>query len=75
MTQGSKARTPVRATMNKWSSYHRRSLVRSKMRCFNLLSERVMVLGFDRQVAEPQVRAAILNRCTALGTPTTVRMP
>jgi hypothetical protein len=29
---------------------------------------------FDRQVAELQVRAAILNRFTRLGTPTTVDM-
>lgn len=31
--------------------------------------------GIDRQVAELQVRAAILNRFTHLGTPITVRMP
>ncbi|PXF29053.1 transposase, partial [Pokkaliibacter plantistimulans] len=30
---------------------------------------------FERQVAELQVRAAILNRFTQLGTPMTVRMP
>ena len=34
--------------------------------------ERVMARDFDRQVAELQVRAAILNRFTRLGTPTTV---
>jgi len=44
------------------------------MRCFKLLGERVMAREFDRQVAELQVRAAILNRFTHLGTPTTVRM-
>ncbi len=59
----------------KWSGYHRRSLVETKMRCFKLLDERVMVRNFDRQVAELQVRAAILNRFTRLGTPMTVRMP
>jgi hypothetical protein len=31
-----------------------------------------MARDFDRQVAELQVRAAILNRFTRLGTPTTV---
>ena len=56
----------------KWSAYHRRSLVETKMRCFKLLGERVMARDFDRQVAELQVRAAILNRFTRLGTPTTV---
>lgn len=59
----------------KWSGYHRRSLVETKMRCFKLLGERVMARDFDRQVAELQVRAAILNRFTRLGTPMTVRMP
>jgi chromosome condensin MukBEF MukE localization factor len=38
------------------------------MRCFKLLGERVMARDFDRQVAELQVRAAVLNRFTRLGT-------
>jgi hypothetical protein len=38
------------------------------MRCFKLLGECVMARDFDRQVAELQVRAAILNRFTRLGT-------
>jgi chromosome condensin MukBEF MukE localization factor len=42
------------------------------MRCFKLLGERVMASDFDRQVAELQIRATILNRFTRLGTPTTV---
>jgi hypothetical protein len=45
-----------------------------KMRCFKLLGERVMARDFDRQVAELQVRAAILNRFTCHGTPMTVPM-
>lgn len=57
-----------------WTGYHRRSLVETKMRCFKLLGERVMARDFDRQVAELQVRAAILNRFTRLGTPMTVSM-
>lgn len=44
------------------------------MRCFKLLGERVMARDFDRQVAELQARAAILNRFPRLGTPTTVAM-
>jgi hypothetical protein len=42
------------------------------MRCFKLLDKRVMARDFDRPAAELQVRAAILNRFTRLGTPTTV---
>jgi hypothetical protein len=54
------------------TGYHRRSLVETKMRCFKLLGERVMARNFDNQVAELQIRAAILNLFTFLGTPTTV---
>ena len=63
-----------RTIWKKWSGYHRRSLVETKMRCFKLLGERIMARDFDRQVAELQVRAAVLNRFTRLGTPTTVTM-
>ncbi|MEN3110144.1 IS5 family transposase [Uliginosibacterium paludis] len=62
-----------RAIWKKWSGYHRRSLVETKMRCFKLLGERVMARDFDRQVAELKIRAALLNRFTQLGTPQTVR--
>ena len=42
------------------------------MRCYKLLGERVMARTFERQVAELQVRAALLNRFTRLGRPETV---
>lgn len=62
-----------RAIWKKWSSYHRLSLVETKMRCFKLLGDSIMARDFDRQVAELQVRAAVvLNRFTRLGTPITV---
>lgn len=81
-TAGARARNAIlratkylgRAIWKKWSGYHRRSLVETKMRCFKLLGERVMARDFERQVAELQVRVAILNRFTQLGTPTTVRV-
>ena len=57
-----------------WSGYHRRSLLETKMRCFKLLGERVMARDFDWQIAELQIRAAILNRFTAPGTPQTQRV-
>jgi hypothetical protein len=63
-----------RAIWKRWSGYHRRSLVETKMRCVKWLGERVMARDFKRQVAELQVRAAILNRFTQLGTPETVRV-
>lgn len=64
-----------RAIWKKWSGYHRRSLVETKMQCLKLLGERIMSRDFDRQVAKLQVRAALLNRFTQLGTPVTVAMP
>ena len=81
-TPGAQARNEIlRATRHlgrtiwrRWSGYHRRSLVETKMRCFKLLGESVMARDFDRQVAELQIRAAILNRFKALGTPQTQRV-
>lgn len=64
-----------RGIWKKWSGYHRRSLVETKMRCFKLLGERVNARIFNSQVAELQIRAALLNRFTHLGTPVTVAMP
>ncbi|STB63925.1 IS5 family transposase [Chromobacterium violaceum] len=61
-----------RAIWKRWSGYHRRSLVETKMGCFKRLGERVTARRFDSQVAELQVRAAILNRFSMLGRPCTV---
>jgi len=41
------------------------------MNCVKLLGQRLSARDFDRQVAEFQIRAAILNGFTALGTPKT----
>lgn len=61
-----------RAIWKRWSGYHRRSLVETKMHCFKRLGERVMARTFERQVVELHVRVALLNRFTQLGRPTTV---
>jgi hypothetical protein len=42
------------------------------MNCVKLLGQRLMSRDFDRQVAEVQIRAAVMNRFTALGIPVTV---
>lgn len=81
-TPGAKARNEIfaltkqlgRSIWRRWSGYYRRSLVECKMRCLKLLGERLMARDFDRQVAEVHIRAAILNRFTQLGTPTTIRV-
>lgn len=63
-----------RAIWKKWSGYHRRSLVETKMHCFKLLGQRLAARTFDRQITELKVRAAILNRFSQIGTPNTVRV-
>jgi len=55
----------------RWSGYHRRSRVETKMHCVKLLGQRLMARDFDRQVAELHVRIAVLNGYTALGIPVT----
>jgi len=61
-----------RALWKRWTGYHRRSRVETKMRCVKLLGDGIMARELDRQVAELQVRADVLNRFTALGIPKTV---
>ncbi len=56
-----------RTIWKRWSGYHRRSRVETKMHCIKLLGQSLMSRDFDRQVAEIQIRIAILNRYTPLG--------
>lgn len=56
----------------RWSGYHRRSPVETKMNCIKRLGERVMSRTFERQVNELHIRAAILNRSTEPVCPQTV---
>ena len=63
-----------RTIWKKWSGYHRRSLVETKMHCFKLLGQRVASRTFDRQITELKVRTAILNRFSQIGTPNTIRV-
>lgn len=41
------------------------------MHCVKLLGQRVSARDFDHQVAEFQMRVAVMNGCIALGTPIT----
>ncbi len=61
-----------RALWRRWSGYHRRSRAETKMHCVKLLGQRLMARDFDRQVAEFQIRVAVLNGYTALGIPVTM---
>jgi hypothetical protein len=79
ITAGAVARNEVlraskylgRALWRRWSGYHRRSRAETKMHCVKLLGQRLKARDFDRQVAEFQVRVAVLNGFTALGIPVT----
>lgn len=42
------------------------------MHCVRLLGNGIMTRDLDRQVAELQIHAGVLNRFTALGIPKTV---
>jgi hypothetical protein len=60
-----------RTIWRRWSGYHRRSRAETKMHCVKLMGQRLSAPDFDRQVAELQVRIAVLNGFTPLGTPIT----
>ena len=60
-----------RTLWRRLSGYHRRSRVETKMHCLKLMGQSLMARDFDRQVAEIQIRVAVLNRYTALGIPIT----
>lgn len=60
-----------RALWRRWSGYLRRSRVETKMHCVKLPGQRLRARDFERQVAEIQIRIAVLNGYTALGIPVT----
>ena len=55
-----------RTIWKKWSGYHRRSLVETKMHCIKLLGIN-SVRNFQSQVNEIHARMAVLNKFTDLG--------
>lgn len=55
-----------RAPWKKWSGYHRRSLVETKIHCIKLLGDKLSAKNFQSQVNEVHARIAILNKFTEL---------
>lgn len=53
-----------RTIWKKWSGYHRRSLVETKMYCIKLLGDKLSARSFQSQVNEIHARVAMLNRFT-----------
>ena len=60
-----------RTLWKKWSGYHRRSLVETKMHCIKLLGDKLRARNFQSQVNEIHARVAVLNKFTDLGRPHT----
>ncbi len=56
----------------RWSGYHRRSLAETAMSRIKRLGERLAAHDPARQVAEVQIRCAILNTYNRLGMPNSV---
>jgi hypothetical protein len=60
------SRYSSRGLWRRWSGYHRKNRTKTKMQCVKLLRRRLTARSFDLQVAELQVRIAVLNGYTAL---------
>ena len=63
-----------RRLWKRWSGYHRRSLAETAMSRIKRRGERLAARDPARQVAEVQLRCAILNTYNRLGMPDTVAL-
>ena len=63
-----------RAFWKRWTGYNVRSRIEAKMRCLKAFGERIAARDPDRQTAEIQIRIALMNRFSALGTAKIVRV-
>lgn len=63
-----------RAFRKRWTGYHVRSRIEAKMRCLKAFGERINARDPDRQTAEIQIRIALMNRFSAIGTAEIVRV-
>jgi len=70
------ARHPAlrQAFWKRWTGYHARSRIEAKMRCLKAFGERIAARHPDSQTAEIQIRVALMNRFSALGTAEIVRV-
>jgi hypothetical protein len=63
-----------RAFWKRWTEYHARNPIEAKMRCLKAFGERIPARHPDSQTAEIQIRVAVMNRSSALGTAEIVRV-
>ena len=68
------SRRSGRAIRRRWSGYHRRSRVETKMRSFKAFGERIVSRDFEGQVGELRIRVAASYSFTAPGTPVAQRV-
>lgn len=57
-----------RALWKRWSGYHARSRIESRMRCLKACGERIMAREPERQTAAIHIRIALMHRFSAHGT-------
>lgn len=62
------------AFWKRWTGYHARSRIEAKMRSLKAFGERISASDPDRRTAEIQIRVALMNRFSALGTAEIVRL-
>lgn len=58
----------------RWTGYYVRRRIEAKMRCLKAFGERIAARDPERQTAEIQIRIALMNRFSALGTAEIVRV-
>ena len=63
-----------RAFWKRWTGYHACSRIEAKMRCLKAFGERISARDPDRQTTEIQIRIALMNRFSALGTAEIIRV-
>lgn len=63
-----------RAFWKRWTGYHVRSRIEAKMGCLKAFGERITARDPDCQTAEIQIRIALVNRFSAMGTAKIVRV-
>lgn len=63
-----------RALWKHWTGYHVQNGIEAKLRCLKVFGERIAARDPNRQTAEIQLRIAVMNRFSALGTAEIVRV-
>ncbi len=63
-----------RAFWKRWTGYYARSWIEARMRCLKAIGQRISARDLDRQTTEIQIRIALMNRFSDLGTAEIIRV-